>query len=368
MRCHVVLNLITGQPIYVFLTVRIGLLDGDQAVVSVEVSSSRSSLVALLGTKGGVGTCGGASIGINGGASSSISEGTSGAIGATSTSTNSGTVSIVGDSTREDASGVPSFNPIHEFFQRLRKNYQEMKTEKLSSLQEFERKTGESLREAYTRMRRLIYVIHDVTEAHAVQYWYRILDTELRRRVRDATLMNDVTPKLAHVFALSEKIELNMMEERVMTSTFVRDTTTTSRRGRGSDAPRGRGGRGGRGTDVIERTAANATSTIENAMTARIEQLEQRLADMAGLGASTSTSYEGEDFFYLASVAQVEASVAVIIGGVCTSESRGATVELDPQRDEGGRYSKLPQSFLLSEVGRSSSMRPAPSSDTAVRT
>ncbi|BBN06970.1 hypothetical protein Mp_3g25410 [Marchantia polymorpha subsp. ruderalis] len=396
-------------------------------------------------TQGGVGTSGGASIGISGGASTSISEGTSGAVGATGTSTSSGTVSIAGGSTRGDASGVPSFSPIPEFFQRLRKNYQGVKTEKLRSLQEFERKTGESLREAYTRMRRLISITHGVTEAQAVQYWYRILDRELRRRVRDATLMSNSSPTLAHVFALSEKIELNMVEERVVTSTFARDTTTTSRiphspaqsrpisescgghtrhpsghrepttrpplpsfsgqpqgpscwtcggghmrkdcpqeregqtsqarpqhahvtcdhchrpghprercfdlhpelrsggRGREGDAPRGRGGRGGRGsrggrgTGAIERTAASATSATESAMAARIEQLEQRLAAMAGLGASTSTSYEGEDFSYLANAAQLEASVAVTRGDARTSEPRGATVELDPQRDEGGR-------------------------------
>ncbi|OAE35992.1 hypothetical protein AXG93_93s1310 [Marchantia polymorpha subsp. ruderalis] len=31
------------------------------------------------------------------------------------------------------------------------------------------------------------------------------------------------------------------------------------------------------------------------------------------------------------------------------SEPRGATVKLDPERDEGGRQARLPQSFLLSE-------------------
>jgi hypothetical protein len=46
----------------------------------------------------------------------------------------------------------PSFNPITEFFLRLRKNYQGVKTEKLRSLQEFERKTNESLRKTYTHM------------------------------------------------------------------------------------------------------------------------------------------------------------------------------------------------------------------------
>jgi hypothetical protein len=40
--------------------------------------------------------------------------------------------------------------------------------EKLRSLQEFERKTSESLHEAYTRMQRLIVVTQGVTEAQAV--------------------------------------------------------------------------------------------------------------------------------------------------------------------------------------------------------
>jgi hypothetical protein len=40
--------------------------------------------------------------------------------------------------------------------------------------------------------------------------------------------MSDNSPTLAHVFALSEKIELNMVEERVVTSRFSRDITTTT--------------------------------------------------------------------------------------------------------------------------------------------
>ncbi len=106
---------------------------------------------------------------------------------------------------------------------RLKKNYQGVKTEKLKSLQEFERKTSESLRKAYIRMQRLIIVTQGVMEAQAIQFCYGILDKELQRRVRDVTLMNDDSPTLAHVFALSEKIKLNMVEERVVTSGFSRE-------------------------------------------------------------------------------------------------------------------------------------------------
>ncbi len=40
--------------------------------------------------------------------------------------------------------------------------------------------------------------------------------------------VSDNFPTLANVFALSKKIKLNMVEERVVTSGFSRDTTTTS--------------------------------------------------------------------------------------------------------------------------------------------
>jgi hypothetical protein len=41
------------------------------------------------------------------------------------------------------------------------------------------------------------------------------------------TFMSDNSPTLAHVFALFKNIELNMVEEKVVTSRFSRDTTTT---------------------------------------------------------------------------------------------------------------------------------------------
>jgi hypothetical protein len=58
--------------------------------------------------------------------------------------------------------------------------------------------------------------------------------------------MSDDSPTLAHVFALFEKIELNMLEERVVTSGFSRDTATTSR-GQQSTSQHYSGGGGSRG-------------------------------------------------------------------------------------------------------------------------
>jgi hypothetical protein len=56
------------------------------------------------------------------------------------------------------------------------------------------------------------------------------------------TLMSDDSPTLAHVCVLSEKIELNMVEEKVVTSGFNRDTTTTSRGQQSTSQPCSGGG------------------------------------------------------------------------------------------------------------------------------
>jgi hypothetical protein len=131
------------------------------------------------------------------------------------------------------------------------------------------------------------------------------------------------------------------------------------RSGRGGAAQRSRGGRGGgggRGTPMVRAPPViTPPSTTEATMAARIEHLEQRLATMASFQhqshsrGEAPTSYGGDDLFYMASVAQIKASVVVMRGVTRASEPRGATVELDLQRGEVGRH---PQSFLLSEVIR----------------
>jgi hypothetical protein len=87
-------------------------------------------------------------------------------------------------------------------------------------------------------MRWLIAVTQGVTEAQAVQFWYGILDKELQWKARDVTLMSDNFPTLAHVFVLFEKIELNMVEEKVVTFGFNRDIVTTSRGQQSTSQPR----------------------------------------------------------------------------------------------------------------------------------
>ncbi len=72
------------------------------------------------------------------------------------------------------------------------------------------------------------------------------------------SLMSDDSPTLAHVFALSEKIELNMVEERVVTSGFNRDIITTSRGQQSTSQPR-TGGGGSRGGQVQPQLGSGGT-------------------------------------------------------------------------------------------------------------
>ncbi|OAE18497.1 hypothetical protein AXG93_163s1300 [Marchantia polymorpha subsp. ruderalis] len=141
------------------------------------------------------------------------------------------------------------------------------------------------------------------------------------RRVRDATLLSDASPTLAYVFALSEKIELNIVKEKVMTSSFARDTLTSSRvpQSTTQSRPFGGGSGGGRGAQTRQKSTAKETRTLTR-------------------------------------------------GAARAPEPRDATGELDPHRGEGGRHARLPQSFLLSEVGSTSSMRLVPPSDLSGRT
>ncbi|OAE31778.1 hypothetical protein AXG93_3072s1010 [Marchantia polymorpha subsp. ruderalis] len=104
---------------------------------------TRSGSSGSTGGADGKGTRSGPSEAIDG----AIRSGTSGRTGGVaSVDTSSGTSSFAVGSLGVVASGLPTFNPIAKFFKRLRKNYQGMKTKKLKSLQEFERKTDESSR------------------------------------------------------------------------------------------------------------------------------------------------------------------------------------------------------------------------------
>jgi hypothetical protein len=61
------------------------------------------------------------------------------------------------------------------------------------------------------------------------------------------TLMSDDSLTLAHVFDLSKKIKINMVEKRVVTSRFNRDIVITSRGQQSPSQPRSGGGGGSRG-------------------------------------------------------------------------------------------------------------------------
>lgn len=80
----------------------------------------------------------------------------------------------------------------------------------MKSLQDFQQKSDESFSEAYYRMRRLIMAKGDVIEAQSVQFWYAMVSSKLKNRVRIAILLKLETPTLNVVFELAELMELNM--------------------------------------------------------------------------------------------------------------------------------------------------------------
>jgi hypothetical protein len=106
--------------------------------------------------------------------------------------------------------------------------------------------------------------------------------------------------------------------------------------GCGGAAQKGRGGRGGgggRSTPMVGAPPAPTLSPMAKAvMVARIEQLEQRLVTMASFqhrshsGGEAPTSYGGDDLFYMANVAQIEAFVVMMRGITQASKPCGATV------------------------------------------
>jgi hypothetical protein len=84
----------------------------------------------------------------------------------------------------------------------------------MKALRTFARGGDESLRETHGWLRRLISTTHGITEQQAVQYWYSILDKELKTLVRNEALPLDEPPTLRFVFETSERIEINLFEEK----------------------------------------------------------------------------------------------------------------------------------------------------------
>jgi hypothetical protein len=108
----------------------------------------------------------------------------------------------------------PPFNPTAEFFSRLFLDYQGQQADKMKALRTFVRGGDESLREAHARLRRLIRASHGVTEQQAVQHGYNILDKELKILVCNEALRMGELPSLRFVFETSERIEINLLEEK----------------------------------------------------------------------------------------------------------------------------------------------------------
>jgi len=77
-------------------------------------------------------------------------------------------------------------------------------------------------------MQRLINATKGVTEAQVIQFWYGILEKDLKLRVWNIVFTQLTQPTLALVFQVFERIEFNMVEEKVVTLGFSRETLKPS--------------------------------------------------------------------------------------------------------------------------------------------
>jgi hypothetical protein len=84
----------------------------------------------------------------------------------------------------------------------------------MKALRTFARGGDETLWEVHARLRRLISTTHGVIEQQTVQHWYSILDKELKTLVHNEALRLEEPLTLRFVFETSERIEINLLEEK----------------------------------------------------------------------------------------------------------------------------------------------------------
>ena len=85
-------------------------------------------------------------------------------------------------------------------------------------LQQFALKEKETYHDAYHRLRRLVECTEGVTPTQAIQYWYSILDVELKDLVQARVLSLPITqaPTLEYVFLTTDAISVNLAWKKAL--------------------------------------------------------------------------------------------------------------------------------------------------------
>jgi hypothetical protein len=71
-------------------------------------------------------------------------------------------------------------------------------------LQEFQHIPREILQEGYTQIKRLINTTQGVTKTQEIQFWYGILNRELKRRVWEVIMLQMIQLTLVDIFLLAK--------------------------------------------------------------------------------------------------------------------------------------------------------------------
>lgn len=122
----------------------------------------------------------------------------------------------------------PPFNPITKFFNLLKLNYQGQRLDKMVELQNFALKDKESYRDAYHRLRRLVDSTKGITAPQSIQYWYGILEAELKELVRGRVLGMpiDQPATLEAVFRITDAIAINLAKEKALQPNLGKKAST----------------------------------------------------------------------------------------------------------------------------------------------
>lgn len=122
----------------------------------------------------------------------------------------------------------PPFNPITEFLNLLKLNYQGQRLDKMVELQNFALKDKESYPDAYHRLTRLVDNTEGIMAPQSIQYWFGIMEAELKELVRRRVsgMPIDQPATLEAVLKITDAIAINLAKEKALQPNLGKKAST----------------------------------------------------------------------------------------------------------------------------------------------